>query len=425
MKPSRAPFAGLLSAYVVSLLGTSMSALAIPWMVLTTTGSAGKTGLVAFAEMGPYVISQALAGPIVDRVGLRRSFVTGNLVAALAVSTIPIAYALDALSIGVLLILVAVAGIVRGASDCANMALVPATAAAGEIPLERAAGLNSGANRTAMLLGAPLAGVLVAWVGSPTVVLVDAITFAVAAAIGAIWVRGDTLGSSVAPDRDAPSEVNALRRYGQDLVIGLRFIRGDRLLLGIMAMAAVTNLLDQGWSAVMLPVWVREELGSPEALGILGGVMGFGSVVGNLLGAWLGPKLSRRALYGVGFLVGGFPRFVVLAVATTLSPVLAVFLVSDIFGGSLNSVIGATSYERIPDHLRPRVLGVIRASAWVGIPFGALFGGLLVEGLGLTVALLVFGGLYFLTTLTPFIFPAWRQMKRPVAVRTAEPVTAS
>jgi MFS family permease len=425
VKPSRAPFAGLLSAYVVSLLGTSMSALAIPWMVLTTTGSAGKTGLVAFAEMGPYVVAQALAGPIVDRVGLRRSFITGNLIAALAVSTIPIAYALHALSIGVLLTLVAVAGIVRGASDCANMALVPATAAAGEIPLERAAGLNSGANRTAMLLGAPLAGVLVTWVGSPTVVLVDSITFAAAAVIGAVWVRGDTLGSSIAADPTAPSEASALRRYGQDLATGLRFIRGDRLLLGIMAMVAVTNLLDTGWSAVMLPVWVRDELGSPAALGILGGVMGFGSVVGNLIGAWLGPKLPRRALYGIGFLVGGSPRFVVLAVAATVSPVLAVFLVCEIFSGSLNSVIGATSYERIPEHLRARVLGVIRASAWVGIPFGALFGGLLVESVGLTVTLLMFGALYFVTTLAPFVFPAWRQMKRPVAVRTTEPATAA
>ncbi|HEY9481329.1 MAG TPA: MFS transporter, partial [Micromonosporaceae bacterium] len=127
----RTPFAALLSAYVVSMLGTSMSELAVPWLVLTTTGSAGKTGLVAFAQMLPYVMMQALAGPVVDRVGLRRSYVWGNLTAAVAVGAVPLMYATGALSLGVLIGLVAVAGAVRGAGDCANMALVPATARAG------------------------------------------------------------------------------------------------------------------------------------------------------------------------------------------------------------------------------------------------------------------------------------------------------
>src|SRR5258705_13846524 len=100
-----------------------MSAIAIPWLVLTTTGSAAKTGLVGFATMAPYVAAQALAGPLVDRAGLRRSFVWGNLVAAAVVGAIPVMYAAGRLALPVLLALVAVAGLVRGAADCANNAL--------------------------------------------------------------------------------------------------------------------------------------------------------------------------------------------------------------------------------------------------------------------------------------------------------------
>jgi MFS family permease len=403
----RAPFVALLSSYVISVAGTSMSAIAIPWLVLTTTGSPAKTGLVGFATMAPYVAAQALAGPLVDRAGLRRSFVWGNGVAAVLVGAIPVMYAAGSLTLPVLLALVALAGLVRGAADCANSALVPATAGVGDIALERAAGLNSAANRTALLLGAPLAGVLVTIAGSPAVVAIDAATFAVAALMGAIWVRVAEQPSTMA------SAEPALRRYWHDLAAGLHFIRGDRLLLGIITMAAVTNLLDQGLAEVMLPVWVREEIGSASALGIIGGVGGLGSVLGNLLGAWLGPRLSRRTLYTVGYLVGGAPRFIVLALASTLSPVLAVFLISDIFGGSLNPVIGATSYERIPEELRARVLGAIRASAWIGTPFGALLGGYAVEALGISTALLGFGAAYLLTTLAPFVFPSWRQMRRP------------
>lgn len=415
----RVPFVALLSSYVISLAGTSMSAIAIPWLVLTTTGSAAKTGLVGFATMGPYVVAQVLAGPLVDRAGARRSFVWGNTVAAVAVGAIPLMYAAGGLTLPVLLALVALAGSVRGAADCANMVLVPATAEVGGIALERAAGLTSGANRTALLLGAPLAGVLVTIAGSPVVVAVDAATFAVAAAIGAVWVR-----VPAPPPIAAPAEP-ALRRYWYDLAAGLRFIRGDRLLLGIITMVAVTNLLDQGLSEVMLPVWVRAEIGSAAALGIIGGVGGLGSVLGNLLGAWLGPRIPRRALYTVGFLVGGSPRFFVLALAGTLSPVLAVVLVADIFGGSLNAVIGATAYERIPDDLRARVLGAVRASAWIGIPFGALLGGYAVEATGLRTALLAFGAAYLLTTLAPVVFPAWRQMRRPDPVPLDEPHAAA
>jgi MFS family permease len=410
----RRPFTALLSAYAISLAGTQISAIAIPWLVLTTTGSAAKTGLVGFATMAPYVAAQVLSGPLVDRVGLRRAFVWGNLAAGAMVGLIPLAYALDVLSLPVLMVLAAGAGTVRGAADCANSPLVPVTAEAGGVALERAAGLISGANRTAILIGAPLAGLLVTVAGPPLAVAVDAATFAVAALIAAVWVR-------VAP---APADRPPSRGYGRDLMAGLRFIHGDRLLLGIIAMVAVTNLLDQGISEVMLPVWVRDKLGTASALGIIGGVAGAGALLGNLIGAWIGPRVSRRALYTTGFIVGGAPRFLVLAATGLLAPVLGVHLVSEVFAGSLNAVIGATSYERIPAELRARVLGTVRASAWVGVPFGALFAGYTVEALGLRGALLAFGIAYLLTTLAPLVFPSWRQMRRPEPAPAPETVAS-
>lgn len=440
---SRVPFIALITSYTVSVAGTSMSAIAIPWLVLTTTGSAAKTGLVAFAETAAYVAAQMLAGPIVDRVGLRRSFVVGDIAAAVAMGAIPLIYAVGGLTLAALLALVACAGAVRGAADCANSALVPTTAEAGGVPLERAASLNTGANRMALLIGAPLGGALVSLIGSSAVVGIDAATFAAAAAMMAIWVRvpgserpapaadagsdtdsDNSLASSPsADDADAQTDRRRgpfalLRNYSRDLNSGLRFVRGDRLLLGIITMVAVANLLDQGMAVVMLPVWVHQRIGSAGALGLLTGAMGLGALLGNLVSAWLGPRLARRPLYSVGFLLSGAPRFAVVAFASTVSPVLVAFLVGEFFGGSLNSVIGATAYERIPEHLRARVLGAVRASAWVGIPFGSLLGGYAVEAWGIRNALLVFGAAYLITTLAPFIFPSWAQMRRPAPSAT-------
>jgi MFS family permease len=444
---NRVPFVALITSYTISVAGTSMSAIAIPWLVLTTTGSAAKTGLVAFAETAAYVAAQMLAGPIVDRVGLRRSFVVGDIAAAVAMGAIPLVYAVGGLTLAALLALVACAGAVRGAADCANSALVPTTAEAGGVPLERAASLNTGANRMALLVGAPLGGTLVTLIGSSSVVGIDAATFAVAAVMMAVWVRvpgserplAADAGSDTSPDTnpdissdtdsDASPDTNAetgrrrgpfafVRDYGRDLNSGLRFVRGDRLLLGIITMVAVANLLDQGMAVVMLPVWVHQRIGSAGALGLLTGAMGLGALLGNLVSAWLGPRLARRPLYSVGFLLSGAPRFAVVAFASTVSPVLVAFLVGEFFGGSLNSVIGATAYERIPEHLRARVLGAVRASAWVGIPFGSLFGGYAVEAWGIRNALLAFGAAYLITTLAPFVFPSWSQMRRPAPAAT-------
>ena len=70
---SRRPFIAYAAAEAFSLGGTRLSMIAIPWLVLTTTGSPTLTGTVAMAEMLPYVISKFLSGPIVDRIGPGRS----------------------------------------------------------------------------------------------------------------------------------------------------------------------------------------------------------------------------------------------------------------------------------------------------------------------------------------------------------------
>lgn len=261
-------------------------------------------------------------------------------------------------------------------ADCANTALVPGTATLGGMPLERAAGLNSGAGQAGLLLGAPLAGGLLAVVDPATVVLIDAVTFATAAVLIGVLVP-----VSAQPDTGAVDGA-ARPRYLSQLAVGLRFVRADRLILALATMIAVTNLLDYALFSVLLPVWVRDRLGAVGALGLIIGAGGVGSLLGNLLGAWLGPRLPRRRTYAIGFLIGGAPLCMALAVSSTRWLPLAVAFVGRLGSGSINPILGAVSYERIPPALLARVMGVMKASAWVGIPFGPLLGGLLVEAAG-------------------------------------------
>jgi predicted MFS family arabinose efflux permease len=286
--------------------------------------------------------------------------------------------------------------------------LVPGTAKLADMPLERAAGLFSAANRVGLLVGLPLAGGLIGLTSPATVVLLDGISFAVAALGIAMFVPP----AAAVEQREGPLTVRA---YLHDLGEGLAFLRADRLLLGLSAMIALTNLFDQALTSVLLPVWVRERLHSPSGLGIIGGALGLGLLGGVLLGSWLGPRLPRWATYAFGFLLSSSPPFFVLAAADRLPVIVVVAVVCGVLGGVLNPLIGAVLFERVPPELQARVLGMSKASAWLGIPFGSLLGGLLASAAGLSAALVMFGVAMLVTTLAPFVFPVWREMNRKPA----------
>jgi MFS family permease len=403
----RGGITGLLGAVGVSLLGTRMTFLALPWFVLTTTGSATRTGLVAFAEMAPYVTVQGLGGPLVDRIGARRVSVSTDVSAAVFIGLVPVLSSLHDLSLPVLAVLVALAGAVRGAGDAARDVMVPGVGELAKMPLERSSGLYDGVNRLASLIGAPVAGLLVVATSALSVLAIDAGTFAVSAVLVA-WLVPPAAEPPRAPGEGLAAEVSYLASLGE----GFRYLRKDRLLLAIAAMVLVTNFVDQAGSAVLTPVWAHSVAHSSVALGAIGGVFALGAVGGNALTTWLGPKLPRRLTYAAGFLVAGAPRFLALAFATTVSPVLAVVALSGLGAGGINPILGAVEYERVPRHLQARVLGAVGASAWAGIPFGSLAGGLAVASFGLRSALIAAAVIYGTTTLAPFIFPVWRQVDR-------------
>lgn len=395
-----------LTSEVISSTGTTMSMVAVPWFVLITTGSPSLTGLVAFVETLPIVLVQGLGGPLVDRVGARRVAVLANALAAGLVGAIPLAHAYGRLSIPLLLVLVGALGTVRGAAS-ATYVLMPGLAEQARTPIERATGLHDGMNRAATMVGVPLAGVIMAVTSAPTVLVLDAVSFAIASTLIAVFVSRST-----EPPRSTDSEPGstAMASYLSDLREGFGFLRRTPILLAIGVMVLITNTLDQAYSAVLVPVWVEGTLGNPLALGLIGGLFGLGAVIGSGLFAWIGPRLPRRLAFAVGFLVGGAPRYLVLAAAATLSPVLTISLIAGLGVGSINPALTSTEYEAVPRELQARVMGALGAMAWAGMPIGALLGGVAVESIGLSTTLLVFGLVYLLVTLTPFVLPVWRQM---------------
>ncbi|WP_157246437.1 MFS transporter [Nonomuraea typhae] len=396
--------AGVLAAIAVALTGTRVSAIALPWFVLTTTGSAAQTGLVAFAELAPYVLVKALAGPLVDRAGPRRVSWLADVLSAAAAAAVIALHTLAMLPLGALLALVALIGAARGPGDLAKEVMIPEAAERARVPLERAAGLMGVTERLAQTVGPVAGGALVAVTGPLTGLGLSAACFALGSVIVA-WTLPRDMGHRPAVHDEREGY---WRRFGQ----GLAFLRGEPLLLAVAVMVAVTNLLDAAFSQVLAPVWAKESGYGPAVLGLNSSVMGLTAVAGSLVAAAVAHRLRRRPVFFAAFLLCGAPRFLILAVDAPVWVMAGVFALSGFGAGFINPILGAVSYERVPRELLGRVNSLQQALSWGGIPLGGLLGGVAVAAAGLGPVLLACAGLYALTTNLTGLRPEWREMDR-------------
>jgi MFS family permease len=401
---SRTPLAALLAANVISITGNRLTQLAIPWFVLQTTGSVAKTGLVGFFSLLPFVISSALGGVVVDRLGYRRASVVADLASGASVLAVPILFHTVGLPLGALLGLVFAGALLDAPGQTAREAILPQLIERAGTTLERGTSLFDGVSRGANMLGAPLAGVLIAIFGPANVLIFDAGTFAASALLMRVFVP--------APEpKDADAEPE---RYLTQLREGYAFLWRTPLVRAIVAMVLVTNMLDAAMGGVIMPVYADRVLDSVVALGLMSGAMGATAFAGTLVFAWIGHRLPRVSTLVAGFTLGGPTRFFLLAALPGVGPVIAGFAIAGIGIGPINPIFGTLQYELVPARLRARVFGAVTAGVMAGAPVGALLGAACIEGLGLRATLLGFGVVYLACTLSPLYVKAWRDVGAPV-----------
>ncbi|WKV73744.1 MFS transporter [Streptomyces sp. PCS3-D2] len=413
---SRRPLAAVLAANTVSIAGSSLTLIGVPWFVLQTTGSPGRAGVVAFCATLPVIVAALVGGPIIDRIGRRRVSAASDLICGLSVGAIPLLHHLGVLEFWMLCALMAVGGLVHTPGLTARGVLLPDLAEHAGTTLSRAASLYDAVSRGARMLGAAVAGLLIAAFGAEAVLLLDAATFGVSALLVSAFLRGVPAAE---PQRAAGTV--SFAAYRTELAEGWAFLARSRLLLGITVMVMMTNGLDQGWSSVLLPVHGRDVLGGATTIGLMISLFGGFALLGALLyGAW-GERFPRRAVFAAAFLVSGATRYVVAALTDTTLPLAVTMALAGLGAGMLNPILSTLVYERVPEDLRSRVAGVTTAGCELTMPVGGLAAGLLVGRFGVRTALLLFGGTYLLTTLAPLVFPAWRGMERGADVSRTGP----
>jgi MFS family permease len=412
----RGPLVGLLAGHIVSLTGNMLTLIALPLYVLAETGSPAATGITGAVATVPVVLGGVFGGVIVDRVGYRRASVLADVVSCVTIAAVPLIDVSLDLPFWGLLTLVFVSGLLDTPGQTARRALLPEAAVAAGVPVERTVGLMEATERGARLIGAPVAGLLVATIGALPVLAVDAATFAVSAVIVLALVP-----ARLQPPAEHPTE-QPTGGYWRDFAAGIRFLLREPLLRAIVALVLVTNFFDATKGSVLLPVVAERELGGATAFGLLVGVMGGGALIGSLAFGAVGHRLPRRGTLVTGFFVAGGPPFFALAAGLSLPVTAAVFAVAGLAAGCLNPLMGAVELERVPPGMRARVFGVVQAGCWSAIPLGALGAGFAAGRFGTTATLVTVGAAYLAVSLIPLLGGPWRAMSGRPGKR--EPVTA-
>lgn len=396
---TRLPLFALVLANAISLIGNVLTMIAVPWFVLQLTNRPSQAGLVAFFTVLPAIIAGVFGGVLIDRLGYKRTSVLADLASGATVALIPTLHAVGMLDVWNLLTLVFFGALLDAPGTTARSAIVPDVAELAGMPLERATATMQVIQRGSLLVGAPLAGVLVTVMGTENVLWLNAASFAVSALLVSLAV----------PVGQRPGAAEAPSGYFSALRDGWQVITSDRLIRAIVLTVMITNFLDAPPFAVVMPVFARLAFGSALDLGLMVAAFGGGSLVGALIFGLVGHRLPRRATFAGAFIAVGLP-FWVLATLPSLIITMAALAVSGFAAGPLNPIIHTIAYERVPPEMRGRVLGTMTAGAYIAMPLGALLAGYLIEAVGLVATLIAIAGCYLLVTASLLVNPATRAM---------------
>jgi MFS family permease len=335
---------GLLARDVVSMTGSQMTWLALPWFVLTTTGSPARMAIVLAVESASLAVFGFLGGNIATTLGLRRTMLIADAVRAPLIALVPLLHALDALSFPLLLVLVAAVTAVAVPSFASKTSIIPELVGEDEQVVAEANALVQAANRVTLILGPPLAGALIAVIGATNVLFVDAVTFVIAFALVGFFVPAV---GRIEHDEESRS-----------LAAGLRFLFRDRLLRP-WTIAVVIG--DVGWLVLFaaMPVLVLDRFGEePELLGWIWGAWGLGAVLGSAVAFRIVAGIDRLLLASLGEVTMIAPLWLLLADVPPAAIVVAM-CASGLANGLVNAPIHTIFLLKTPRALRPKVWSVI------------------------------------------------------------------
>ena len=401
----RRDFGLLWAGGLISETGDWFLLVGLPVWVFNVTGSSLVTATVFLVGLLPSLVVGPLAGVLADRWDRRRTLVAVSLAEALFLLPLLAVDGPDRL--WVVYLVMAVEASLGQLNDPARNALVPSLVPRDDLVEANALiGLNS---NLARLVGSPLGGILVELAGLPGLVIGDAISFLLGAALLALvrprasapsQVEGPRRGS-VPAEADGRGELSTASGGGfvREWVDGLRVAVGDHGLrwgLVVNGMAAVA----QGVFTVLFVLFVTRELsGDGAQVGLLRGVQAIGGLLGGVVVVGLARRLEPGRLLGLCLVV-----FAMVDLAIWNGPLvttdgwlyLGLFVAAGIPGIGVMTGLTSLVQERAGDAYLGRVFATYYGSFNGLMALGMLAAGLLGDAVGVVTVLNGQAALYLL-----------------------------
>jgi MFS family permease len=365
------PLSGLFAAEVISTTGTEMTAIALPWFVLVSTGSPARMGAVLAAEFVGMSVLGLWGGRIATILGPRRMMLASDLCRAALIALLPVMYWVGALSFPVVLAVGFVVGSFFPAYSSSQRLVLAGIVSDDELRLTRTGGLMGSVNETASFVGPALGGMLVASLGAAGVLVVDAASYLCAFLLVATLVPAALIPATTASAKADEAATSVLE--------GLRYLGRHR---GLRGQVAGIGLIEVGWTAMVatLPVLALHHGGAFVA-GWLLASYGGGSVLGGLISSRARTTGGHTAAWAVaGIAASMWLLLLPVPVWALVGAVAANGLCSGLFFPRFFSALTAGT----PPALRARVMTTVTIAMSAPAPLGFLGAGLLAQRTGST-----------------------------------------
>jgi MFS family permease len=371
-------FLKLWTGQTISVVGTQITILAVPIVAaLSLRVSPFEFGLLTTIEFIPIVFLSLPAGVWVDRLPRRPILIVADSFRAVSLLSIPLAFALGVLTIWQLYVVVLVNGCFTVFFDVAYQSYLPSIVERGQL-VDGNAKLEL-TRQSSQRLGPGLAGLLIGLLTAPFAILVDALSYAVSALLVVLIRRAEPPVASY----DAATGPRPSMR--SDIVIGLRYVMGNRVLRPLALTVAIGNLFGTIADSILILYLVTEHQFAPA---LIGAAFTIGSV-GTISGAVVTSRLNRIAGVGPMIILASVVSSVAwlpiaLAGDSLLFPALTATIVVLSFEGVIWNVNAMSLRQAItPPPMRGRMNATMRFISWGTIPVGATLGGLLGVAIGL------------------------------------------
>jgi MFS family permease len=376
------------SAATISLMGSQVSQLALPFIAaVTLNATAFEVSLLAAIQMLPFLLFSLPAGAWLDRVRRRPVLIAGDLGRAAALFTIPVAYALGALTIWQLYAVAFAAGLLTVFFDVADQSYLPALLEPDDL-VEGNAKLQISAS-AAQIVGPGAGGGLIGLFGAPFAIIADAASFVASGGLIALVRKHEPRPER---KRSADGRHTSLRH---DIAEGLRYVLGNRYLRVIAACTGTSNL-GGSMAFAIFPVFAFVELGlSPALVGVAFGLGSFGILAGAFTAAPLTRRLGVGPVIILSSLLSG-PALLMLVLLPSEALVAGPLLLASQFLTGYTAVVYNVSQISFRQAITPldmqgRMNATMRFVVWGIMPIGAVLGGATASFIPLRETILVAG----------------------------------